>query len=80
VVELLFIVAPHQLVTRELLRKNMTKQTCHCFLQQDEIGNLKAQLREQTRHIADLKQSLMVSDLIRASTTTKCGQTLNKSP
>lgn len=34
------------------------------FLQQDDVGNLKAQMREQTRTIADLKQSLMVSDLV----------------
>lgn len=31
---------------------------------QDDVGNLKAQMREQTRTIADLKQSLMVSDLV----------------
>lgn len=34
------------------------------FLYQDDVGNLKAQMREQTRTIADLKQSLMVSDLV----------------
>ena len=44
--------------------KTKKSLTAIFFLQQDDVSSMKAQMREQTRTIADLKESLMVSDLV----------------
>ena len=43
-------------------KKQKKSLTAIFSLQQDDVSSMKAQMREQTRTIADLKESLMVSD------------------